>query len=85
VANYAKRYVDETRKHDSLKLGISTRGGVIWLRMARAHALLHERSYVIPDDLIALATMCLGHRVIAEAGNNEEQIIESLLTKVDIE
>lgn len=85
VAHYVKRFVDETRKHEALRLGISTRGGILWLRMARARAVLFGRDYVIPDDLMVLAPICLSHRVLSQSGGDGAQIIEKLLSTIDVE
>jgi MoxR-like ATPase len=86
VIDYVKKVVDRTRSHEALKLGVSTRGGVIWLRMARARALLCGRDYIIPDDLLALAGPCLGHRVIPRsAGADMTLVLDGILKSIDIE
>jgi MoxR-like ATPase len=86
VVDYVKKVVDRTRNHEALKLGVSTRGGVIWVRMARARALLCGRDYVIPDDLLVLAGPCLGHRVIARsAGSDMTLVLDGILKSIDIE
>lgn len=84
IVEYAKKIVDASRHTEELKLGISTRGGVIWLRMSRARAILNQRDYVTPDDLQALAMPCLTHRVITQGSVKSQQIIQHLLEKVDI-
>ena len=84
IARYAKRYIDRTRSASELRLGVSTRGGVIWLRMARALAMLRGRKFVTPDDLQALAVPCLAHRIIAQNEGAAETVIRNLLTQVDI-
>jgi MoxR-like ATPase len=86
IVDFAKRVIDRTRNHEALKLGISTRGGVIWLRMARARALIYGRDYVIPDDLLALAGPCLSHRVVPRAtGTDVALALETIIKSVDIE
>lgn len=85
VARYAQRFINATRSHEGLKLGVSTRGGVIWLRLSRARALLSDRDFVTPDDLIHLAPYCLSHRLIEHTGSDPKQIIGELLKSVDIE
>lgn len=84
VASYAKRVVDRSRASDRLRVGISTRGGVTWLRMARAHALLAGREFVTPDDLQVMAQACLGHRVVAQPGVAAEGVVKDLLAHVDV-
>lgn len=85
VAAYAQRFIAATRRHEALKRGVSTRGGVIWLRVSRARALLNQRDYVTPDDLLAMAPLCLSHRIVPHTGNDPRQVLEGLLNTVDIE
>lgn len=62
---YAQRVLDATRNHASIRLGVSTRGGIAWLRAARARAWIDRRAHVDIDDLQELAVPALAHRVIA--------------------
>lgn len=84
TVSYVKRLVDASRTAKDLKHGISTRGGVSWIRMAKARALLAGRGYVIPDDLQALAIPCLAHRIVTAGGVKAETVIVSLLKSTDI-
>ena len=72
-----------SRDHPGIELGISTRGGVQWIRLAKAAALLRGRTFVIPDDLIELAPYCLPHRM-SFSGHEPLAILQELLTKMDI-
>jgi MoxR-like ATPase len=85
VADYAKRVVDATRKHEGIRLGVSTRGGVLWIRLARARALLQRRDYVTPDDLLALSPLALGHRIMAQTGVDGGQVIRDLIKNIDVD
>ena len=85
VASYAKRLIDQSRTSGGLRVGVSTRGGVIWMRMARAYALYQQRDFVTPDDLQALAVPCLAHRVVAQPTTSAEAAIGDLLIKVDVQ
>lgn len=85
IAKYVHRFVQATRNHPSLKLGVSTRGAVIWLRLARAKALLNGREFVTPDDLIQLAPYCLSHRLIERTGTDPQQVVGELIHTIDIE
>jgi MoxR-like ATPase len=83
VAAYAKRVIDATRADRRLRLGVSTRGGVIWLRMAKALALVRGREHVIPDDLRDFAPACLSHRVLAGSPREAEDVIRELTQKIE--
>ncbi len=72
VAEYAVQICRATRTAPGVRLGASPRA-VIWLiRSAQAHALLFARSYVVPDDVKAVAVGCLAHRILLDDG--EESI-----------
>ena len=55
--------VERTRKHPDLELGCSPRAGISLLKASRARALIHNRDYVIPEDLFALAEDVCLHRI----------------------
>jgi MoxR-like ATPase len=63
VARYLLRIVTKTRDHADLALGVSPRGALAFFRAVQARALLAGRRYVTPDDVQALATPVLAHRV----------------------
>ncbi|MEO5645070.1 MAG: MoxR family ATPase [Bacteroidia bacterium] len=56
--------VQGTRKHPEISLGCSTRGGIIFLKCLKAHALVNQRNFVIEDDIRALAQPVLHHRLL---------------------
>lgn len=64
VSRYVVELLDATRTHPQVKLGASTRGGLAVLGLARALAVLRHRTYVVPDDVAAVAMAALAHRVI---------------------
>ncbi|QGG97085.1 AAA domain-containing protein [Actinomarinicola tropica] len=64
VAAYLVDLADATRRHPSLALGMSPRATLAWQRAARAYAALAGRSFVMPDDVKALAHHVLGHRLL---------------------
>ncbi len=84
VAQYVKRVVDASRTHPKIRLGVSTRGGVLWLRMAKGLALLNGKSFVTPDDLQSLAIPCLAHRLITHTDTKADAVVRGLLSEVDV-
>lgn len=56
--------VRATREHNEITLGASTRAGIAFLRCLRAFALVKGRSFVIEDDVQAIARNVLDHRLI---------------------
>ena len=64
LLDYLLEVVERTRNHETLTLGVSTRGSLAWQRAARALALVRGRSFVTPDDLQDTAEAVLAHRVM---------------------
>src|ERR1700693_2223594 len=64
IKQYIVSIVDSTRKHEAAYLGASPRGSLSLYRTSQALALLSGRDFVIPDDIKALASSTLSHRVI---------------------
>jgi MoxR-like ATPase len=85
VADYAYRIVAATRRHDSILLGVSPRAAMSWVHAARALALLEGRSYVVPDDLKALAVPVLGHRVFSKGGGDARVCVEEIVAATPVE
>ncbi|MCL2434152.1 MAG: MoxR family ATPase, partial [Clostridia bacterium] len=61
--NYVITVVSATREHPDVLLGISPRGSLALLQAACGLALLHGRSYVLPDDVQAMTLPVLSHRL----------------------
>jgi MoxR-like ATPase len=56
--------VRATRDNDSVVIGSSVRGSLALERAARAWALVHGRSFVLPEDIERLFVPVLAHRVV---------------------
>ena len=63
LADYVLAIVSATRVSPLLSLGVSPRGAIALLGVAKARALLRGRPYVEPDDVKDLSVPCLAHRV----------------------
>jgi MoxR-like ATPase len=61
---YIVQIVGMTRDHPDVYLGASPRGSLALMRASQARALLLGRDYVIPDDVKALASAAIAHRLI---------------------
>jgi MoxR-like ATPase len=64
VSRYVVALLRHTRADDRLLLGASPRAGIALLRVAKARALADGRSFVVPDDVKAVADPVLAHRLI---------------------
>ena len=63
LADYVQRLLDATRQGQDFACGLSPRAGLLLLRAARAHALLHARDYCAPQDVQAVLPAVAVHRL----------------------
>jgi MoxR-like ATPase len=56
-----------------------------WLRAARARAYLEGRTFVLPDDLKALARPILAHRVFLKGGGDAAALLDGVLAALPVE
>ncbi|MDC3417471.1 AAA family ATPase [Aquibacillus salsiterrae] len=64
IQQYIVDIVTKTRTHPSVYLGVSPRGSIALMKAAKAYAFIHDRDYVLPDDVKYLAPFVLAHRII---------------------
>jgi MoxR-like ATPase len=69
--------------------GASPRGSISLLRAASANALLRQRDYIIPEDVIELAPDILRHRIVLDFaakadGIEADRIISELIQQVPV-
>ena len=64
VREYITDLVQATRNHPQIRYGASPRGSMALMRAAQALAALEGRDYVLPDDVKALASPVLTHRLV---------------------
>jgi MoxR-like ATPase len=63
ILSYVSRVAEETRRTPQVKLGVSTRGCLALVRVAKTWAAAHGRTYVVPDDVKTLVEPTLAHRI----------------------
>ncbi len=61
---YVVALLRRTREDPRTELGASPRAGLLLLRAAKARAALHGRDHALPDDVQALASAVLSHRLV---------------------
>ena len=83
IVDYVVRLVRATRESADLSSGASPRAAVMLANAARARAALEGRDYVVPDDVKALATAVLRHRlVLSPAAEIEGREVEALVAEL---
>lgn len=65
LLDYVQRLVAFSRESNDIAVGLSPRGSLSLLRSAQAWALIEGRSYVTPDDIQAVLSAVVDHRVVA--------------------
>lgn len=86
LLRYIVELVTASRTHPGVRVGASPRASLQLLHAARAHAVLEERDYVIPEDVQAMAQPVLSHRLVTgrrgQASSND--IVATLLAQVPV-
>ncbi|MCK4884198.1 MAG: AAA family ATPase, partial [Candidatus Diapherotrites archaeon] len=97
IKNYVAEIVDASRNpHDygldingHIEFGASPRASLWLILGAKAHAMLNNRGYIIPEDVKAVAFNVLRHRILmsyeAEAEKiTSDDIIKMILEKIQV-
>ncbi len=89
VRSYIVNITQATRSHAGIKLGASPRASLSLYLGVQSLAAIEGRNYVIPDDVKALATPVLTHRLIVKAetglrGQTAESIVAEVLSHVPV-
>ena len=86
LREYIARLVGRTRGNPEVALGASTRGTLNLYHASQAYAAIHNRTYVIPDDVKRLAEPVLAHRIILRPnaemqGQSAAKLVAGLLER----
>jgi len=89
VEGFVVDLVRATRGHKDLRLGASPRTSVALYRASQAWAALEGRTFVLPDDVIAVARPVLGHRLLLDMdrqlrGSTVERVLTEVLASVPV-
>ena len=89
VGHYAVDLVSATREHQHALVGASPRGTLALITCARALAVVRGRTYVVPEDVKALAHAALDHRVTVKPelwlqNATGAGVVESVLQQIEV-
>ena len=78
-----------TRESADLALGASPRASLSLMRAAQARAAMEGRDYVVPDDVKALATPVLAHRLVLTStarlrSVTAEHVVDAIMASVPV-
>jgi len=83
IEEYIVNLVTATRNHSEIYLGASPRGSLGLFRTGQARAAVLGRSYVLPDDVKAMAVSVLSHRMIlGSAARIREVSAQSIVEEI---
>lgn len=79
---------EKTREHEHVELGISPRGVGAVAEMAKSFALCEGRTYVVPEDVLAIFPDVCAHRLILNTKARREnvtayEILEEIAQQVE--
>lgn len=87
VTDHLVRLGRATREHTGVRLGVSPRALLQWMRLAQAEALCTGRDFVTPSDIGAVARPVAAHRLLLTSpdgprGEGASAVIDDVLSTV---
>lgn len=88
IYEYVTTLVAATRENDYIELGVSPRGTIACVRMAKAWAYVHGRDYVLPEDVLDIFADVTAHRIVLNtkarvAKLTPAQVIGEIVGKIE--
>lgn len=84
LVSYVVELANRTRTSADVIQGVSTRGAQALHRACRARAHVHDRDYVVPDDVRALLVPAWAHRLMPRAGADASALLQELLAETPL-
>lgn len=88
IYQYIVDLTNATRNHPHIRLGISPRGSLALMQMAKSCAYVQGRDYVLPDDVIYVCSDVFSHRLLLrnqmDQSEKPEQLIQGILESVPV-
>ena len=86
ILDYVTRLTMASREHEAVEVGISPRGALFMVRMAKAKAFLDGRDYVTGADVQAIFGDVCAHRLLLKEtaeGTSVGRVLDELLKKTE--
>ncbi|WP_276132666.1 AAA family ATPase [Polluticoccus soli] len=81
IVRSVSHIVRDTREHQDIALGASTRSGIAFLKCLRAYALVKGRTFVIEDDVKDIARWVLDHRLMYRNKDGRLKALDGIINK----
>ncbi|MDR2529631.1 MAG: MoxR family ATPase [Synergistaceae bacterium] len=84
ILDYTLTLTEKTRASPGIAAGISTRGAMSLLQLAKTLAWMQNRDYVIPEDVKAMAPDVLLHRLQMKQGMAKREALDAIFAEVPV-
>lgn len=88
LIDYICSICEATREKTDIMAGVSPRGAIALMKAARSYAYIHNRNYVVPEDVKTLAIPVLAHRLVLLEGfagrKTYEDRIKAILEEIAV-
>lgn len=88
LIDYICSICEATREKTDIMAGVSPRGAIALMKAARSYAYIHNRNYVVPEDVKTLAIPVLAHRLVLLEGfagrKSYEDRIKAILEEIAV-
>jgi MoxR-like ATPase len=89
LEGYIAEIVQQTRIDRHVAVGASPRGSLAFLKLARAHAAMQGREFILPDDIKYFAKPVLLHRIILQpefwlTKHIAEKVVDDALASISV-
>jgi len=83
IYKYIISLAEETRTHEAIALGISTRGALALAKLCASFCTIKGRDFVKPDDVLYLLPYVFTHRIILKGGlRGRTSAVETILDEI---
>lgn len=89
ILRYITELTEATRHHPLIIQGVSPRGALALSRIAKAHAFLNKRDYVIAEDVISVYIDVCNHRMVLDQKSkvtydSSHELLKDILKEIKV-
>ena len=85
LLDYLQRLIQFSRENPAFQYGVSPRGSLALLSAAKAWALLHDRDFLLPEDVQHVFPSVIGHRLSSTQSNQSGDALAAfILAEVEV-
>jgi MoxR-like ATPase len=87
LVDYVQRLVHYTRTSEDIQVGLSPRGAMALLKASKTWAFMHERAYVVPEDVQQMFPAVVAHRLLVKGAAQalaQEHLVKKILSAVPV-